>query len=73
MTPEMDDTLTIMPPVALRCGAAARAHRYAPFTLTSRVMSQISSVNASMSVIGTQRVIPALFTRISRRPNLSTV
>ena len=53
MTPEMDDTLTIIPPAAFRCGAAARAQRYAPLTLTSRVMSHISSVNASMSVIGT--------------------
>src|SRR5581483_1186152 len=61
-TPEIDETLTIMPRLASSSFAAARAQRNAPFTLTSRISSQISSVSASRSEALTQWVTPALLT-----------
>ena len=67
-------TLTIFPaPRATIPGATAWEHRKAPVRLTSRMRLHCSSVMASMSKKGMYRVIPALLTRTSTGPKLSSI
>ena len=56
-----------------RCGIAALVSHHVPYTFTLKVLSKISSVNPSKSPCGTSVVHPALFTRMSRRPNFLMV
>src|SRR4029079_16172933 len=66
--------LTIAPPPRARmCGAAARAQKNAPLTLTPRISSQASPVRASRSENGACRVAPALLTRKSIPPCRATI
>src|SRR6188472_3031046 len=70
ITPASDETCSITPPRASRCGKAARAYTNAPRTLTS-----ITRLYASSGVSSTPACtpIPALFTRMSSPPSIATV
>ena len=64
----MEATLTMHPRLCRRCGAAARAAYQGPIKFTPRMCRQTSSVTASRSGKGMNRVVPALLTRTSMRP-----
>ena len=69
--PPMLVTLTIRPPPAsIMCGIASREHLSAPNSLVSRSPCHIAS---SVSSSGPPADSPALFTRMSIRPNRRAV
>ena len=70
-SPSCDEMFTIEPPPALRIsGIATLVPRKTPFALTFITSSHCCT---GVSAIGFQSpLMPALFTRTSRRPNLST-
>ena len=59
--------LMIRPSVMTR--AAARLQKKVPLTFTDRMRSHASSVRPSRFLCSTNCVVPALFTKISRRPH----
>src|SRR5918997_1513671 len=66
-----DVVLTMRPyPASAMCGHAARTVLNEPSTCTARWRRRLS---ASTSGMPAQRMMPALFTRASMRPNRSTV
>ena len=67
---ETDEMLMIFPLFWVSIsGATSLQQRYAPFRFTSSTRSQSSSVESRKSFAMS---IPALFTRMSTRPNLPT-
>ena len=68
----MDATLTTAPRRSRSAGSSARAQRKAPSRLTPSTSSQTSSVSASRSAKSSHRVVPALLTSRSQRPNRSS-
>ena len=72
MSPATLDVITISPPpAAASAGRAAREHWNGPLRFTPMIVSHTSSSTLSRSWCGMKLVVPALFTRMSSRPNAS--
>ena len=71
-TPATDATFTMLPPApSLSTGSAATDTAHVAKTLTSKMRRQTSTEAAWTSSCGIRAVVPALFTRVSRRPQRS--
>ena len=72
--PATEVTLMTEPaPLAFRAGTLERVMCQVPMRLVDRILSQTSSVAASRSACGISWVVPALLTRMSRRPYCARV
>ena len=70
-TPASDDTFTTEPLASRKAGNAATVRDQVPKTLTSKIRRHTSTEAASRSWWGITAVVPALLTRVSRRPQRS--
>ena len=71
-TPATEATFTMLPPSpSPNAGKAATDMAHVAKTLTSKMRRQTSTEAACTSWCGITAVVPALFTRVSRRPQRS--